>query len=150
MDQSGAGRGRSHADCNVAGQYGGVCSKNGKDGVGGPNAECEMGREPRRLKDILEQGQFAVTVEYNPPKGTNINGLLDNAKQLLGRVHGVNVTYNTAAVVRAGALPVCRLLYELGHDPVMQLTCRDRNRIAMQSDLVDAHMLGIRNVLCLT
>jgi methylenetetrahydrofolate reductase (NADH) len=103
-----------------------------------------------RLKEVLEQGQFAVTIEYNPPKGTNINGVLDNAKQLLGRVHGVNVTDNTAAVVRAGSLPVCRLLYELGHDPVMQLTCRDRNRIAMQSDLMGAHMLGIRNVLCLT
>src|SRR4029078_6366898 len=109
-----------------------------------------MGREPKRLKDVLEQGQFAVTVEYNPPKGTNINGVLDNAKQLLGRVHGVNVTDNTAAVVRAGSLPVCRLLYELGHDPVMQLTCRDRHRIAMQSDLMGAHMLGIRNILCLT
>jgi 5,10-methylenetetrahydrofolate reductase len=60
------------------------------------------------------------------------------------------VTDNTAAVVRAGSLPVCRLLYELGHDPVMQLTCRDRNRIAMQSDLMGAHMLGIRNILCLT
>ncbi len=109
-----------------------------------------MSREPRRLKEVLQQGQFAVTVEYNPPKGTNITGMLDNAKQLLGRVHGVNVTDNTAAVVRAGSLPVCRLLYELGHDPVMQLTCRDRNRIAMQSDLMGAHMLGIRNVLCLT
>jgi 5,10-methylenetetrahydrofolate reductase len=109
-----------------------------------------MGREPRRLKDVLDEGQFAVTIEYNPPKGTNINGVLDNAKQLLGRVHGVNVTDNTAAVVRAGSLPVCRLLYELGHDPVMQLTCRDRNRIGMQSDLMGAHMLGIRNVLCLT
>ena len=109
-----------------------------------------MNREPKRLKEVLEQGQFAVTIEYNPPKGTNINGVLDNAKQLLGRVHGVNVTDNTAAVVRAGSLPVCRLLYELGHDPVMQLTCRDRNRIAMQSDLMGAHMLGIRNVLCLT
>jgi methylenetetrahydrofolate reductase (NADPH) len=109
-----------------------------------------MGREPRRLKDVLEREQFAVTIEYNPPKGTNINGILDNAKQLLGRVHGVNVTDNTAAVVRAGSLPVCRLLYELGHDPVMQLTCRDRNRIAMQSDLMGAHMLGIRNILCLT
>jgi 5,10-methylenetetrahydrofolate reductase len=75
---------------------------------------------------------------------------LENAKQLVGRVHGVNVTDNTAAVVRAGSLPVCRLLYELGHDPVMQLTCRDRNRIAMQSDLMGAHMLGIRNILCLT
>lgn len=109
-----------------------------------------MSREPKRLKDALEQGAFAVTVEYNPPKGTNITAVLDNAKQLVGRVHGVNVTDNTAAVVRAGSLPVCRLLYELGHDPVMQLTCRDRNRIAMQSDLMGAHMLGIRNILCLT
>jgi 5,10-methylenetetrahydrofolate reductase len=109
-----------------------------------------MSREPRRLKEVLDQGQFAVTIEYNPPKGTNIAGILDNAKQLLGLVHGVNVTDNTAAVVRAGSLPVCRLLYELGHDPVMQLTCRDRNRIAMQSDLLGAHMLGIRNILCLT
>ena len=60
------------------------------------------------------------------------------------------MTDNTAAIVRAGSLPVCRILYELGHDPVMQLTCRDRNRIAMQSDLMGAHMLGIRNILCLT
>ena len=109
-----------------------------------------MSREPRRLKEVLDQGQFAVTVEYNPPKGTNITGIMDNAKQLLGRVHGVNVTDNTAAVVRAGSLPVCRMLYEMGHDPVMQLTCRDRNRIAMQSDLLGAHILGIRNILCLT
>jgi methylenetetrahydrofolate reductase (NADPH) len=109
-----------------------------------------MSREPRRLKDVLDQGQFAVTIEYNPPKGTNISNVLDNARQLVGRVHGVNVTDNTAAIVRAGSLPVCRLLYELGHDPVMQLTCRDRNRIAMQSDLMGASMLGIRNVLCLT
>src|SRR5574339_573377 len=109
-----------------------------------------MSKEPRRLKDVLDQGTFAVTVEYNPPKGTNISSVLDNAKQLVGRVHGVNVTDNTAAIVRAGSLPVCRLLYEMGHDPVMQLTCRDRNRIAMQSDLMGAHMLGIRNILCLT
>jgi 5,10-methylenetetrahydrofolate reductase len=102
------------------------------------------------LKEVLDQGQFAVTIEYNPPKGTNISGVLENAKQLVGRVHGVNVTDNTAAVVRAGSLPVCRLLYELGHDPVMQMTCRDRNRIAIQSDLMGASMLGIRNILCLT
>ncbi|MBI3356968.1 MAG: methylenetetrahydrofolate reductase [Nitrospirae bacterium] len=109
-----------------------------------------MSKAPRRLRDALDQGTFAVTIEYNPPKGTNISSVLDNAKQLVGRVHGVNVTDNTAAVVRAGSLPVCRLLYELGHDPVMQLTCRDRNRIAMQSDLMGAHILGIRNILCLT
>lgn len=109
-----------------------------------------MSREPQRLIDVLNRGTFAVTVEYNPPKGTNISAVLENAKQLVGRVHGVNITDNTAAVVRAGSLPVCRLLYELGHDPVMQMTCRDRNRIAMQSDLMGAHMLGIRNILCLT
>ncbi|GIW55214.1 MAG: methylenetetrahydrofolate reductase [Nitrospiraceae bacterium] len=107
-------------------------------------------REPRRLKEVLDQGQFAVTIEYNPPKGTNISALLESAKGLVGRVHGVNVTDNTAAVMRAGSLPVCRLLYEMGHDPVMQMTCRDRNRLAMQSDLLGAHLLGIRNVLCLT
>jgi len=66
-----------------------------------------MSREPRRLKDVLDQGQFAVTIEYNPPKGTNISGVLENAKQLVGRVHGVNVTDNTAAIWRAGSLPVC-------------------------------------------
>ena len=109
-----------------------------------------MSREPRRLKDVLAQGQFAVTVEYNPPKGTNLTHVVESAKALVGRVHGVNVTDNTAAIVRAGSLPVCRVLYELGHDPVMQLTCRDRNRIAMQSDLMGAHILGIRNILCLT
>ncbi len=107
-------------------------------------------REPRRLKEVLDQGQFAVTIEYNPPKGTNISALLESAKGLVGRVHGVNVTDNTAAVMRAGSLPVCRLLYEMGHDPVMQMTCRDRNRLAMQSDLLGAHLLGIRNILCLT
>ncbi len=109
-----------------------------------------MSREPRRLRDVLARNQFAVTVEYNPPKGTNISALVESAKGLLGRVHGVNVTDNTAAIVRAGSLPVCRVLYEMGHDPVMQLTCRDRNRIAMQSDLMGAHILGIRNILCLT
>jgi len=103
-----------------------------------------------RLKDILDRGTFAVTVEYNPPKGTNVTALLDNAKSLLGRVSAVNVTDNTAAIMRASSLSICRLLYEMGHDPVLQMTCRDRNRLAMQSDLLGAHLLGIRNVLCLT
>jgi methylenetetrahydrofolate reductase (NADPH) len=104
----------------------------------------------RRLKEILEREEFAVTVEYNPPKGTNVTGLLANAQALRGRVHAVNVTDNTAAVMRASSLSICRLLSEMGHDPVMQMTCRDRNRLGMQSDLLGAHLLGIRNVLCLT
>jgi methylenetetrahydrofolate reductase (NADPH) len=104
----------------------------------------------RRLKEVLEREEFAVTAEYNPPKGTNVTGLLANAQALRGRVHAVNVTDNTAAVMRASSLSICRLLYEMGHDPVMQMTCRDRNRLGMQSDLLGAHLLGIRNILCLT
>lgn len=104
----------------------------------------------RRLREVLESGQFATTVEYNPPKGTDVSSILANAKALLGKVHGVNVTDNTAAILRAGSMSVCRLLYEMGHDPVMQMTCRDRNRLAIQSDLMSAHILGIRNMLCLT
>ncbi|HKW85583.1 MAG TPA: methylenetetrahydrofolate reductase, partial [Nitrospiraceae bacterium] len=109
-----------------------------------------MSKGPRRLKEVLDRSGFAVTVEYNPPKGTNVSALLENAKSLVGRVHGVNVTDNTAAIMRASSLSVCRLLYEMGHDPVMQITCRDRNRLAIQSDLLGAHLLGIRNILCLT
>ncbi len=104
----------------------------------------------RRLKDVLDRGEFAVTAEYNPPKGTNASAILDNAKLLLGRVSGVNVTDSTAAIMRASSISICRLLYEMGHDPVMQMTCRDRNRIAIQSDLLGAHLLGVRNILCLT
>ncbi|MEK6617970.1 MAG: 5,10-methylenetetrahydrofolate reductase, partial [Nitrospirota bacterium] len=66
-----------------------------------------MSSPPRRLKEVLDRGGFAVTVEYNPPKGTNLEKLLASAKSLLGRVHAVNVTDNTAAVMRAGSLPVC-------------------------------------------
>lgn len=109
-----------------------------------------MSDGPHRFKDILERGEFAVTIEYNPPKGTNLSAILENAKGLLGRVQAVNVTDNTAAIMRASSLSVCRLLYEMGHDPVMQITCRDRNRLAIQSDLLGAHLLGIRNILCLT
>lgn len=109
-----------------------------------------MSEPRRRLKDVLDRGEFAVTIEYNPPKGTNATAILDSAKSLLGRVSGVNVTDNTAAIMRASSLSICRLLYEMGHDPVMQMTCRDRNRLAIQSDLLGAHLLGIRNILCLT
>ena len=69
-----------------------------------------MSTGPRRLKEILDQGEFAVTIEYNPPKGTNISSILESAKTLVGRVSGVNVTDNTAAIVRAGSLPVSRLV----------------------------------------
>lgn len=107
----------------------------------------ENGRQ--NLRRSLEKGEFAITVEVNPPKGTNVSGLLETSRALIGCVHGINITDNTAAIMRASSVAVSRLLFEQGHDPVLQVTCRDRNRIGIQSDLLGAHLLGIRNVLCL-
>jgi methylenetetrahydrofolate reductase (NADPH) len=72
------------------------------------------------------------------------------ASLLRGRVHAVNVTDGSRAVMRMSSLALCRLLLEAGIEPVLQMTCRDRNRIALQADLLGAHALGIRNLLCLT
>jgi methylenetetrahydrofolate reductase (NADH) len=110
----------------------------------------DMKDQQQRLRRTLEKGGFATTVEVNPPKGTNVSNLLEMTKGLLGKVHGVNVTDNTAAVMRASSVAISRLLVEQGHDPILQVTCRDRNRIGIQSDLLGAYLLGIRNVLCLT
>ena len=104
----------------------------------------------KKLKEALESGEFAITAECGPPKGTNISETLEHAKHLLGKINAINVTDNQSAVVRVGSLPICRLLSEMGHDPIFQLTCRDRNRLAIQSDLMGAHVLGIKNVLCMT
>lgn len=104
----------------------------------------------KKFKEALESGEFTITAECGPPKGTDIEEMMGHAKHLLGKVHGINVTDNQSAVVRIGSLPVSRLLSEMGHDPIFQLTCRDRNRLAMQSDLLGAHILGIKNVLCMT
>jgi 5,10-methylenetetrahydrofolate reductase len=104
----------------------------------------------KKFKEALESGEFTITAECGPPKGTDIEEMLHHAKGLLGKVHALNVTDNQSAVVRIGSLPVSRLLSEMGHDPIYQLTCRDRNRLAIQSDLMGAHILGIKNVLCMT
>ncbi|HIB53367.1 MAG TPA: 5,10-methylenetetrahydrofolate reductase [Nitrospirales bacterium] len=103
-----------------------------------------------RLREALATKPFVTTIEFNPPKGTDASKVMTLAGKMVGMVDGVNVTDNTAAVLRAGSISLCRLLYEIGHDPVMQITCRDRNRLAIQSDLLSAHLLGIRNLLCLT
>ncbi|MBQ26602.1 MAG: 5,10-methylenetetrahydrofolate reductase [Nitrospiraceae bacterium] len=103
-----------------------------------------------RLREALATRPFVTTIEFNPPKGTDVSKVMTLAGKMVGMVDGVNVTDNTAAVLRAGSISLCRLLYEIGHDPVMQITCRDRNRLAIQSDLLSAHLLGIRNLLCLT
>ncbi len=102
------------------------------------------------LREKFVAGQFVVTSELGPPKGTDVAAMLEEAERLSGRVAALNVTDQQSAVMRLGSLAVCRLLVERGIEPIFQLTCRDRNRIALQSDLLSAAVLGIENVLCLT
>ncbi|MEB3168843.1 MAG: methylenetetrahydrofolate reductase [Cyanobium sp.] len=102
------------------------------------------------LQQVLARGQFAITAEVTPPRGADASRTLAAATTLRGRVHAVNVTDGSRAVMRMCSLAVCRLLLDAGIEPVLQMTCRDRNRIALQADLLGAHALGIPNILCLT
>jgi len=103
-----------------------------------------------RLKRVLEKGHFAVTAECGPPKGADPKVIRSKGKILKGFVDSVNVTDNQTGVVRLSSLAACVLLKKEGLDPVLQMTTRDRNRIALQSDILGAAALGIRNVLCLS
>jgi methylenetetrahydrofolate reductase (NADPH) len=103
-----------------------------------------------QLKQVLESGRFAVTAECGPPKGADPQMVLRKAEQLRGKVDGVNVTDNQTAIVRMSSLAACVLIKSAGLDPVLQMVVRDRNRIALQSDILGASALGIRNVLCLS
>ena len=103
-----------------------------------------------RLKDVLERGDFAVTGECGPPKGADPEIILEKAELLRGNVDALNVTDNQTAIVRMSSMVACGLLKTAGLDPVLQMVVRDRNRIALQSDILGASALGIRNVLCLS
>lgn len=102
------------------------------------------------LRDVLEGGGFAVTAECGPPRGADRSVVVAKGNLLKPFVHAVNVTDNQTAQVRMSSLAACLILQGEGIEPVMQMTCRDRNRIALQSDLIGAGALGIRNVLCLS
>jgi 5,10-methylenetetrahydrofolate reductase len=102
------------------------------------------------LHEVLESGKFAVTAQIDPAKGVDITEFLHNAELLRGRVHAVTVSDQQSAVMRLGSLAGCCLLRQKGIEPVLHMTCRDRNRIALQSDLLNAYVLGIENILCLT
>ncbi|MEW9121135.1 MAG: methylenetetrahydrofolate reductase [Thermotaleaceae bacterium] len=102
------------------------------------------------LKETLDRGGFAVTAEMAPPKGTDFAHLMECARAIKGRVHGVNVTDFQSAVMRATSLVTCKLLKDEGLEPVLQMTGRDRNRIAIQGELLSASVFGIKNVLSLT
>jgi methylenetetrahydrofolate reductase (NADPH) len=103
-----------------------------------------------KLKQALEEGKFVTTGEIGPPKGANIDKCLEDAEKLRNQVVAINVTDLQSAVMRIGSMAICAKLVEKGLEPVYQLTCRDRNRLALQSDLLSAWALGIENVLCLT
>lgn len=103
-----------------------------------------------RFSDKLKSKKFIITCEIFPPKGTDLTNLLKKAETLKGIVDGVNVTDSQRAIMRISPLAVCHILKEKALEPVFQLTCRDRNRIALQSDLLGASALGIENVLILS
>ena len=105
---------------------------------------------PGRLADALRTGRFAVTAEIAPPRGADVTGLRETARLLRGWVDAANVTDNQGARVRMSSLAGSAVLLAEGLDPVMQMTCRDRNRIALQSDLLAAGGLGVPNVLLMT
>ncbi len=103
-----------------------------------------------RLKKVLLGGNFAVTAECGPPKGADAEVVKNKGNILRGYVDSVNVTDNQTGVVRLSSLASCALLKAEGLDPVLQMVTRDRNRIALQSDILGASALGIRNILCLS
>lgn len=102
------------------------------------------------LQSSLESEKFVITAEVAPLKGTDTTEIIEVAELLQGRITAANVTDQQSSVMRLGSLVVSYLLKEKGLEPVFQMTCRDRNRIALQSDLLSASVLGIKNVLALT
>lgn len=103
-----------------------------------------------KLTELFTDGRFVITSEAGPPKGVDTTKMLEEVDLLLDKVDAFNVTDQQSSVMRLGSLAVSHLLKQRGAEPIFQLTCRDRNRIALQSDLLSAQVLGIENVLCLT
>ncbi|MBM3132690.1 MAG: 5,10-methylenetetrahydrofolate reductase [Chloroflexi bacterium] len=103
-----------------------------------------------KFKKALESGKFVVTAEVGPPKGTDIKETLHHIDLLKDKVDGINSTDNQSSVMRISSLGTCTLIKQHGGEPILQMTCRDRNRMGLESDLLAAYVLGIENVLCLT
>lgn len=103
-----------------------------------------------KISEMFDRGEFVVTAEVGPPKGFQIDELVKEAKEYLSGISAVNVTDCQSSVMRLGSLATCKALKDAGLNPIYQLTCRDRNRIALQSDILSAALFGIDNILCLT
>lgn len=112
-----------------------------------PNVALKAGSN---LEKVLRAGHFAVTSELGPPKSADGDVIRKKAELLRGCVDAVNITDNQTAIVRMSSIAAGAILVQLGLEPVIQMTCRDRNRLAMQADLLGAYALGMRNVLCLS
>ncbi|MFC1597043.1 methylenetetrahydrofolate reductase [Planctomycetota bacterium] len=102
------------------------------------------------FRQAFTDKEFVVTGEVGPPKGTDVAEMIEHIELLKDKVDGLNVTDNQSSVMRISSLAVCRLILDHGGEPILQLTCRDRNRMAIQSELLSASVLGVKNVLCLT
>ena len=102
------------------------------------------------LTELVQAGKFVVTAELSPTKGVDLSRSYKHLDSLKGKVDLINVTDQQGGVMRVGSLAVSHLLKERSFEPIFQLTCRDRNRLALQSDLLSASLLGIRHILCLT
>ena len=105
---------------------------------------------PTKFKQALKSGKFVVTSEVAPPKGTNLEKLEHHIELLKDKVDAMNVTDHQSSVMRYPSLGGCLKVKELGGEVILQMTCRDRNRLALQADLLFASSMGIQNVLCLT
>jgi 5,10-methylenetetrahydrofolate reductase len=105
---------------------------------------------PTPFKEVLASGKFVVTSEVAPPKGTNLEKFKHHIELLKDKVDAMNVTDHQSSVMRFPSLGGCLLVKELGGEVILQMTCRDRNRLALQADLLFASFRGIQNVLCLT
>lgn len=102
------------------------------------------------FREVLNSSKFVVTSEVGPPKGTNLEETLHHIDLLKDKVDALNVTDNQSSIMRYPSLGGCLLIKERGGEAILQMTCRDRNRLALQADLLFAYTRGIRNVLCLT
>lgn len=102
------------------------------------------------FRTAVKSGEFLVTAEVAPPKGGDPRHMIEMAQTLKGRVHAVNITDGSRAVLRMSSLAASVILLQEGIEPICQMACRDRNRIGLQADLMGAHALGIHNILALT
>ena len=103
-----------------------------------------------KLSELFNDGKFVITAEAGPPKGVDVEPMLEDVELLRDRVDAFNVTDQQSSVMRLGSLAASHLIKKKGAEPIYQVTCRDRNRIGLQSDLLSAYALDIENVLCLT